>query len=152
MQCVKVPHIWCNITQTCTSIYESHTILNGTLHIFWGYHWIVKKTLKWWSSLCKLFCEVPNIKGFKYRNWHLILHKEWRAYYCYSIILYVGNCKCRSRVSSGSIVSDYGLDDRAIGVRSPAGAKDFSSNLCVHRFWGPLSLLYSGYRGSFPRG
>jgi hypothetical protein len=28
-------------------------------------------------------------------------------------------------------VSDYGLDDRAIGVRSPAGAKDFSSGLCV---------------------
>jgi hypothetical protein len=23
------------------------------------------------------------------------------------------------------------MDDRAIGVRSPAGAKDFSSNLCV---------------------
>jgi hypothetical protein len=38
-------------------------------------------------------------------------------------------------------VSDYGLDDRAIGVRSPAGAKDFSS-----------SLLYNGYWGSFPRG
>jgi hypothetical protein len=36
-----------------------------------------------------------------------------------------------SRVSSGSIVSDYGLDNRAIGVRSPAEAKDFSSNLCV---------------------
>jgi hypothetical protein len=36
-----------------------------------------------------------------------------------------------SRVSSGSIVSDYGLDDRAIGVRSPAGAKEFTSNLCV---------------------
>jgi hypothetical protein len=33
--------------------------------------------------------------------------------------------------SSGSIVSDYGLDDRAIGVRSPAGVKDFSSSLCV---------------------
>jgi hypothetical protein len=28
-------------------------------------------------------------------------------------------------------VSDYGLDDRAIGVRSPGGAKDFSSILCV---------------------
>jgi hypothetical protein len=28
-------------------------------------------------------------------------------------------------------VSDYGLDDRAIGVPSPAGAKDFSSSLCV---------------------
>jgi hypothetical protein len=36
-----------------------------------------------------------------------------------------------SRVSSGSIVSDYGLDDRAIEVRSPAGEKDFSSILCV---------------------
>jgi hypothetical protein len=36
-----------------------------------------------------------------------------------------------SRVSSGSIVSDYGLDDRAIGVRSPSDAKYFSSNLCV---------------------
>jgi hypothetical protein len=30
-----------------------------------------------------------------------------------------------------SIVSDYRLDDRAIGVRSPAGAKDFSSSFCV---------------------
>jgi hypothetical protein len=35
------------------------------------------------------------------------------------------------RGSSVSIVSDYGLHDRAIGVRSPVGAKDFSSNLCV---------------------
>jgi hypothetical protein len=33
--------------------------------------------------------------------------------------------------SSGSIVSDYGLDDRVIGVRFPAGAKDFPTILCV---------------------
>jgi hypothetical protein len=33
--------------------------------------------------------------------------------------------------SSVSIVSDYGLDDRAIEVRSPAQAKEFSSSLCV---------------------
>jgi hypothetical protein len=32
--------------------------------------------------------------------------------------------------SSVSIVSDYGLDDRAI-FRSPAGTKDFSSSLCA---------------------
>jgi hypothetical protein len=31
----------------------------------------------------------------------------------------------RSRVSSGSIVSDYGLDDRAIGVRSRQGQRIF---------------------------
>jgi hypothetical protein len=28
-------------------------------------------------------------------------------------------------------VSDYGLDDRAIEVRSPTGAEDFSSSLCI---------------------
>jgi hypothetical protein len=33
--------------------------------------------------------------------------------------------------SSVSIVSGYGLDDRAIKVRSPPEAKDFSSSLCV---------------------
>jgi hypothetical protein len=46
---------------------------------------------------------------------------------CLATVLF----KIRSQGSSGSIVADYGLDDRAIGVRSPAGAKDFSSNLCV---------------------
>jgi hypothetical protein len=33
--------------------------------------------------------------------------------------------------SSGSIVSGYELDDRAIEVRSPPEAKDFSSRFCV---------------------
>jgi hypothetical protein len=58
-----------------------------------------------------------------------------------------------SRVSSGSIVSDYGLDDRGIGVRSPAGAKDFSSNLCVHTGSGahPASCPM-GTWGPFPGG
>jgi hypothetical protein len=37
----------------------------------------------------------------------------------------------RSQGSSVSIVSDYGLDDKAIEVRSPAEAGDFASNLCV---------------------
>jgi hypothetical protein len=36
-----------------------------------------------------------------------------------------------SRSSSVTIVSDYGLNDQAIGVRSPAVAKYFSSNLWV---------------------
>jgi hypothetical protein len=39
-------------------------------------------------------------------------------------------CLWGSRGSSGSVVSDYGLDDRAIEVRSPTGA-DFSSSPCV---------------------
>jgi hypothetical protein len=43
-----------------------------------------------------------------------------------------GRCvSAKESGSSVSIVSGYGLDDRAIGVQSPAGAKDFSSILCV---------------------
>jgi hypothetical protein len=38
---------------------------------------------------------------------------------------------CTDCIRNSSIVSEYGLDDRAIGVRSPARAKDFSSYLCV---------------------
>jgi hypothetical protein len=55
--------------------------------------------------------------------------------------------------SSGSIVSDYGLDDLAIGIRSPAGAKDFSSSLCVQTGSGahPASCTM-GTRGPFPGG
>jgi hypothetical protein len=49
---------------------------------------------------------------------------------CIYIYIYI-YISSGSRVSSGSIVSDYGLDDLAIGVRYAAGAKDFSSSLCV---------------------
>jgi hypothetical protein len=45
--------------------------------------------------------------------------------------LYLNYDTVRSRFSSVSIVSDYGLDYRAIGVRSAAEAKDFSSSFCV---------------------
>jgi hypothetical protein len=56
-----------------------------------------------------------------------------------------------SRGSSGSIVSDYGLDEWAIGVRSPAGAKDFSAILCVQTGSGahPASCTV-GTGGPFP--
>jgi hypothetical protein len=48
-------------------------------------------------------------------------------------------------------VSDYGLDDRTIKVLSPAGAKDFSSNLCVQTGSGahPASCTM-GTGGPFP--
>jgi hypothetical protein len=51
--------------------------------------------------------------------------------------------------SSGNIVSDYGLDDRAIEVRPPTGAEDFSSSPCVQTGSGAYPM---GTRGSFPRG
>jgi hypothetical protein len=53
--------------------------------------------------------------------------------------------------SSVSIVSCYGLDDRVIEVRSPAGAKDFSSNFCIQTGSGahPASCTI-GTGGPFP--
>jgi hypothetical protein len=54
--------------------------------------------------------------------------------------------------SSGSIVSDYGLDDRAIEVRSPTGA-DISSSPCVQTGSGAHPASYPmGTGGSFPGG
>jgi hypothetical protein len=55
--------------------------------------------------------------------------------------------------SSDSIVSGYRLDDRAIEVRSPAEARDFSSNLCVQTGSGahPNSCIM-GTGGPFPGG
>jgi hypothetical protein len=58
-----------------------------------------------------------------------------------------------SRRSSGSIVSDYGLDDRAIEVRSPTGAEDSSSSPCVQNGSGAHPASYPmGTGGSFPGG
>jgi hypothetical protein len=48
-----------------------------------------------------------------------------------TVMLLMSGTSYGSWSSSGSIVSDYGLDDQTIEVRSPAASKDFSSNLCV---------------------
>jgi hypothetical protein len=51
------------------------------------------------------------------------------------------------------LVSANGLDDRAIEVRSSAGAKDFSSSLCVQTGSGARPASYTmGTGGPFPGG
>jgi hypothetical protein len=57
------------------------------------------------------------------------------------------------RGSSGSIVSDYGLDDRVIEVQSSTGAEGFFSSLCVQTGSGahPASCTM-GTGGPFPGG
>jgi hypothetical protein len=58
----------------------------------------------------------------------------------------------KSRGSSGSIVSDHGLDDWAIEVRFLTGA-DFSSSPCVQTGSGAHPPSYPmGTGGSFPGG
>jgi hypothetical protein len=60
---------------------------------------------------------------------------------------------CIDYYTVGSIVSDYGLDNPAIGVRSPAGAKEFSSSLCVQTGSGAHPAFYPmGTGGPFPGG
>jgi hypothetical protein len=55
-----------------------------------------------------------------------------------------------SRGSSVSIVSYYGLDDRATWVRSPTEAKDFSSTVCVQNGSGAHQSSYLVGGGPFP--
>jgi hypothetical protein len=54
----------------------------------------------------------------------------------------------RSRVSAVGIATGYGLNDGVVGVRVQVGSRIFSSSRLPHRFWGPLSLLSSGYLGA----
>jgi hypothetical protein len=84
-----------------------------------------------------------------------IIREEWwwRQYAplkCRPTIILHGSTTQRSRVSSGSIVSDYGLGDRG---SIPGGAKDFSSSLCVQTGSGahPASCTM-GTGGPFPGG
>jgi hypothetical protein len=50
-------------------------------------------------------------------------------------------------------VSDYGLDDRAIGVPSQSEAKNFPSSLCVQTGWWAHTASYPrGTKGLFPGG
>jgi hypothetical protein len=55
-----------------------------------------------------------------------------------------------SRDSSVGIATGYRLDDRGVGFRVSVGSRIFSSSRSPHRFWGPPSLLFNGYRGLSP--
>jgi hypothetical protein len=53
-------------------------------------------------------------------------------------------------VSSVSIMSGYGVDYRATGIRSPPEAKDFSSRLCVQTgSWAHPASCSMGAGGAF---
>jgi hypothetical protein len=56
--------------------------------------------------------------------------------------------KEESRDSSVGIATDYGLDDRLIGVRIVGGWEFFSSTPRPDRLWGPPSIN----QGLFPWG
>jgi hypothetical protein len=97
------------------------------------------------------YTQCSKFNGIPYRNLFLFLKfipALINIYILYPFIFYIS--LFRSRVSSGSIVSDYGLDDR--GSIPGRGKGFFLYPLCPDGLWGPPSLLYNGYRGSFPGG
>jgi hypothetical protein len=74
--------------------------------------------------------------------------KHWLLWLIYFVLEYVGDPG-----SSVSIVSGCGLENLAIEVRSPAGAKDFSCSLCVQTGSGVHSASCTmGTGGPFPGG
>jgi hypothetical protein len=57
-----------------------------------------------------------------------------------------------TRDSAVGIATDYGLDDRGVGVRVPVGSRIFSSPRRPDLLWGSTNLLCSGYGGLFHGG
>jgi hypothetical protein len=96
------------------------------------------------ESFYRILCQCPAFAGHR-----LEICCAWQG----PIDIRRDSCRFMSRGSSGSVVSDYGLDDREIEVRSPTGAEDFSSSLCVQTGSGAHPTSYPmGAGGPFPGG
>jgi hypothetical protein len=57
-----------------------------------------------------------------------------------------------SRGRAVGIATDYGLDDREVGVRVSVGSRNFTCPYAPDRLWDPNNLLSNEYPGIFPRG
>jgi hypothetical protein len=80
---------------------------------------------------------------------HKRLHGVYRD--CFAYFYFICSCFTGSRGSSVSVVYVCILDARAIGIRSPAEAEDFSCNLCVQTASDAHPVFYPmGTESPFP--
>jgi hypothetical protein len=94
--------------------------------------------LNWWARRNTPIWRCALVDGHGYFNCVVADHKTLLIFIDYSNVCELG--------SSVSIVSDYVLDDRTVGIRSPAEAKEFSIKPpCPDLLWSPPSLLYNWY-------
>jgi hypothetical protein len=98
-----------------------------------------------------LVLHIVSMSSCRYALYQVLIRNLRKYRNCVSASFIIYDDRTVSRGSSVSIVSDYGLDYRAIKVRSPAEAKDFSSSLCVQTSTGahPASCTI-GTGGHFP--
>jgi hypothetical protein len=124
-----------------------YTAVHPRRQLWTSYRWDLKGELIQFIALWCLERPVPFIFI------HLCFMVFARRMLC-SVVLYIGLPADRDSEpgSSGSTVSGYGLDNRAIRFRYPAEARDFSSSLCVQTSSEvhPTSCTM-GTGGSFPR-
>jgi hypothetical protein len=122
---------------TVCTVFSYHQVHSEVIILVF-LHWDIKYTHHTYSS---------HSQCFTHTHAHLFPPAMITCYlhYKFHVLMSCG--------SSGSIVSDYGLDDRAIEVRSLMGAEDFSSSPCVQTGSGAHPASYPmGTGGPFPRG
>jgi hypothetical protein len=103
---------------------------------------------------CRSELQVEYTANFKhseeYKHKILIRALRLKRYFIFKTI-FMSHVSTGSRDRAVGIQTRYGLDDRVVGVRTPVGARSFSSPSRPDRFWGPPSL-YATVPGLFPWG
>jgi hypothetical protein len=166
---MKFHHLGLFAAKTCTSAQLSfsgfnsfstvrrHSVLGRSVFLVsCGFHSSAAfvMSLGGFLSVCPTHFNFLSVISVDTGFWLVFSHRSWfQITSGHLLLIIIWRHLLQSRVSSGSTVSNYGLDDRAIGLRSPAGAKDFSSVLCVQTSSGahPASCRRCT-GGSFPRG
>jgi hypothetical protein len=97
-------------------------------------------------SVCPHVTTREPLNGF---SWNLVFRSWTSSGSIWSVTRYIYTVY-ESRDSAVDIETDYGLDDKGVGVRVPVEARIFTS--CrPDRLWGPPRLLANGNRGLLPR-